>query len=298
MEQGINMVEKLPIIILNYNSSADCRKCVKFLQDQQGIKTEVIIVDNCSRPEERLAVDTMCKEYGATFLPVSENRGYNAGNNVGLRYAAEKGYEYALVANPDMEFPHPDYLAALVEKMSTMPEVVVMGSDIMSLEGEHQNPKKRGRDDWRKSFNWVGELFALRKKGQIPVWVENPHKSQFCSALNGCCLLLRLSFAKSIGFFDEHTFLYGEEPILGRQVELAGKKMYYFAEVQAIHAHVKSKEGSRAFCYKHWKHSRLYYVRAYSGFGFFGKAVAMLSIHLYFAALYAKEIIKKVRRER
>lgn len=25
--------------------------------------------------------------------------------NIGLRYAANKGYEYALIANPDMEFP-------------------------------------------------------------------------------------------------------------------------------------------------------------------------------------------------
>ena len=96
--------DKIAIIILNYNSSADCRKCIGYLKTQQDVKLEIIVVDNCSHEDERKAVETLCKEQGCTFIANNENRGYNAGNNVGLRYAAEKGYEYALIANPDMEF--------------------------------------------------------------------------------------------------------------------------------------------------------------------------------------------------
>ena len=47
---------KVPVILLNYNSSADCRKCVADLQRQEGVELEIIIVDNCSRKEKVLAV--------------------------------------------------------------------------------------------------------------------------------------------------------------------------------------------------------------------------------------------------
>lgn len=47
---------KVAVIVLNYNSSADCRKCVTDLKRQEGVELEIIIVDNCSRKEKVLAV--------------------------------------------------------------------------------------------------------------------------------------------------------------------------------------------------------------------------------------------------
>ena len=96
---------KVPVILLNYNSSADCCKCVADLKRQEDVELEIIIVDNCSRKEDASAVEQLAAEQGCTFIAAKENRGYNAGNNIGLRYAANKGYKYALIANPDMEFP-------------------------------------------------------------------------------------------------------------------------------------------------------------------------------------------------
>ena len=82
---------KVAVIILNYNSSADCCKCVADLKQQEGAELEIIIVDNCSRKEDSLAVEKLATEQGCTFIPAKENRGYNAGNNIGLRYAANTG---------------------------------------------------------------------------------------------------------------------------------------------------------------------------------------------------------------
>ena len=47
---------KVAVIILNYNSSADCCKCVADLKRQEGVELEIIIVDNCSRKKKVLAV--------------------------------------------------------------------------------------------------------------------------------------------------------------------------------------------------------------------------------------------------
>ena len=80
---------KVAVIILNYNSSADCCKCVVDLKRQEGVELEIIIVDNCSRKEDASAVEQLAAEQGCTFIAAAENRGYNAGNNIGLRYTIE-----------------------------------------------------------------------------------------------------------------------------------------------------------------------------------------------------------------
>lgn len=285
---------KIATIILNYNSSADCRKCIGFLKQQQGVEQEIVVVDNCSCKDDRKAVEALCNEQDCTFIANSENRGYNAGNNVGLRYAAEKGYEFALVANPDMEFPQTNYLATLLAKMQEDADIVICGSDIVTPQGVHQNPKKRGFDNLRNYFNWITEILGRNsKRKDNPEWIEDPTISEYCRCLNGCCFLIRMNFIECIGFFDENTFLYGEEPILGSQVEENGKKMYYTSDTLAVHAHLKSKEGTSTFCNKHWKHSRLYYVKRYSKLPWIKKRLALMSIRLYFISLKLKHYINR-----
>ena len=285
---------KVGVIILNYNSSADCRKCIGFLKQQKGVEAEIVVVDNCSREDDRKAVEEFCKESRCTFIANSENNGYNAGNNIGLRYAAEKGYELALIANPDMEFPQTDYIARLVEKMQEDENIVVCGSDIRTQEGVHQNPKRRGADNLKGYFYWIKDIFNKgKKRSDKPAGIEDPTGSKNCKCLNGWCILIRMGFSKEIGFFDENTFLYGEEPILGAQVEERDKKMYYTAETYAIHAHIKSKEGTKTFCNKHWKHSRLHYIRKYSKMPWIKRQLAILSMQLYFISLNIKHWIKK-----
>lgn len=275
------MKQKVPVIILNYNSSADCRKCVGFVRSQQGIELEIIIVDNCSRSEDRSAVAQLCDECGATFLPVSANKGYNAGNNVGLRYAAEKGYKYALIANPDMEFPHPDYLAKLVAQAEEQPGVVVWGTDIVTPEGIHQNPMMRD-GDWRSSFGWIREmLFRKNEKKEAYDFIDRHDENHYCAKLSGCCLLVRMGFIKEIGYFDEYPFLYCEEAILSRQVEQVGKRMYYIADLQSVHRHIASAKGNPIPRFRNWRRSRLYFYRRYSGDSLFWVLVASLSMSIY-----------------
>lgn len=82
-------------------------------------------MDNCSKEEDVIALRDLAQEQGCTLIENKENRGYNAGNNIGLRYASERGYKYALIANSDMEFPQPDYIARMVAKMEEDSDIAV-----------------------------------------------------------------------------------------------------------------------------------------------------------------------------
>lgn len=282
---------KIATILLNYNSAADCRKCIGYLQRQQGVEQEIIVVDNCSRSEEHDAAKAICDETGATFIANNRNSGYNAGNNVGLRYAVEKGYPFALIANPDMEFPQDDYLVKMLAAINADENIVVCGSDIVGIDGRHQSPMFRD-GDWHGCWGWVTSLF--KKKGtESDDFIDNFATSHYCTKVSGCCLLVKLSFVESIGFFDEYPMLYCEEAILSRQVESAGKKMYYTTDTQAVHAHRKSEKGNPAMRFKQWRRSRLYFIKKYSGDTAFGRFMAGLSIILYTTILTLAHYIKK-----
>ena len=272
---------KIATIILNYNSSADCHKCISYLKAQQGVEQEIVVVDNCSREDDRKAVETLCKEQSCTFIANKENKGYNAGNNVGLRYAAEKGYEYALITNPDMEFPQIDYLANLLAQMQEDEKIVICGSDIVGADGIHQSPMGK-EGNWRGSFGWVKDIFGNKNKNNDAYkFIDNYKESHYCHKVSGCCFMIRIPFLKEIGFLDENVFLYCEEAILSRQVEIAGKRMYYLATAQAVHRHVKSEKGDPVKRFKVWGKSRCYFIDHYSKDHWLGKQIAKLSMRLY-----------------
>ena len=275
---------KLATIILNYNSSADCHKCISYLKAQQDVEHEIVVVDNCSREDDRKVVEALCKEQGCTFIANNENKGYNAGNNVGLRYAAGKGYEFAMIANPDMEFPQTDYLATLLAKMQEDEDIVICGSDIVTPEGIHQSPMYKD-GNWRGSFGWIKEILGKKKKNDAYDFIDNYNESHYCHKVSGCCFMIRMSFLKSIDFFDEMVFLYCEEAILSRQVEMSGKRGYYLSTAQAIHRHIKSEKSDPIKRFKVWRKSRCYFIDKYSNDHWFGKQIAKLSMKLYVTTL-------------
>lgn len=253
---------KVAVIILNYNTFHDCCKCVSFLKRQTGVELEIIIVDNCSRADDVEQLRQLCKEQDCIFIENHENRGYNAGNNIGLRYAAEKGYKYALIANPDMEFPATNYIVTLVATISQDSNVVVIGSNIIDADGQRQSPRKF--TTYYEELFWIvnGLKKILGKKSSQILKPQN----QYCDILMGSCIMVDIDFIKKIGFFDERVFLYCEEPILGKQVAAAGKKMYYYHDITAVHAHHENTKGS--FVKRHdlyWR-SRWYYLRYYTNY--------------------------------
>ena len=280
-------------ILLNYNSMADCRKCVGFLKKQTGVDLDIIIVDNASQPADAQAVEALCRAEGLTFIANSRNCGYNAGNNAGLRLAAERGYRYALIANPDMEFPDPTYVARLAAELAANSQAVAVGSDIVTPEGIHQNPM--GADGpWTSQFGWVKELLRRRKpQGEVYDFIDNHRESHVCAKLSGCALLVDLRHLQALGFFDEYPLLYCEEAIFAKQAEQAGLQMRYIAEVQAIHRHIPSVKGDPRPRFRQWRRSRLYFIRRYAGYPWYGRLLASLSWSTYLGLLILATTIRR-----
>lgn len=239
------------------------------------------------------AVEQLAAEQGCTFIAAKENRGYNAGNNIGLRYAAEKGYKYALIANPDMEFPQRDYVRRLIEEMEARKEVAVAATDITSPELVHQNPMMPDPKGWLSSFNWVKGILNRPAK-ETPDFIGDYKTSHVCKKVSGCCLMVRMDFIKRIGFFDEQVFLYCEEAILSKQVEQAGLRMYYVANLQAVHRHVKSTKGNPRKRFKAWISSRLYFERHYNYQSFWNHFMKTIGWKSYLAVFCTGDYVRSI----
>ena len=275
-------MNKVAIVILNYNSSADCEKCVNFLLKQTDIELYIILVDNCSSIEETEKVESFCKKNNITFIRASENRGYSAGNNIGLKHAVELGYEYVVIANPDMEFHQTNYLSEMVNTMKNDSSIAVCASDIIDIEGRHQNP-------FYVNSYW-DDLFLehLKRTKTLNQDIGNAH---FCKAVHGCCMLLRSEFLKKVNYLDEKTFLYCEERILSQIVYAIGMRIYYFPDVQAVHHHIKSEKGNYKKRLRLMFVSRKYFYKNYTRIWFVARLLLYISwrMQLYLIPLLHKK---------
>lgn len=285
-------MENIAIVIVNYNSSGDCKKCIRTLKQQIDVNVEFFIVDSASKEQDVKDLQEYCEQKGFNFFASNENLGYNRGNNIGLRAAAKKGYKYALVCNPDMEFPDPIFLATLVRDFDKDKEIVAVGGNIVGLDGKPQSPMKAD-GNWMQSFNWIKSIW--NRKNDYNTYLDNPQKSHICSKLMGSCILIDLDFIQSVGFFDENVFLYCEEAILAKVIEKSDKKLYYNATTIATHAHKKHNKGNPAMLWKLWRKSRLYYYTKYSGYSAWGRFMAKLSVGIYVFSLLIAYRLRKCK---
>ena len=97
------MTSKVAIVIVNYNGWKDTVECLHSLEDITYKNFEVFIVDNASTDQ---SCEKLRKEIGkvsirATLIEETENKGFSAGNNIGIQYALEKQFDYFLMLNND-----------------------------------------------------------------------------------------------------------------------------------------------------------------------------------------------------
>ena len=256
-------IMKVMAVILNYNSTDDTENCIKWLSKQSYPNLMIVVVDNFSSVgvEE---LELFCNGRDVHFIKNTENRGYSAGNNVGLKYAEQCHCNYALLINPDMEIRNPEYVHQVIQILEKDSNIAVLGTDIVNIQNQHQNPMYEV--PYFKELFWPIELIGNKlKKNKLP-YLGDYKNSGYCEKVSGCCLFVRMDFIKQMGYLDETVFLYCEEPILAASVKRYGKKEYYVAGLTAYHMHEESVKGNQKARLNEFLKSRSYYLKQYSGY--------------------------------
>ena len=169
------MNRKVGIVVLNYKNYEDTIACLRSLAEITYPNTETIVVDNDSQNDSlehihqdllhrqvahiaiaESAIDTSSQIPEKTILLQSvSNRGYAAGNNLGIRVALARGADYILILNNDT-LVEKDFLEPLVQYAETHERVGAVAPKIVDTKGRIAPTSARRRPTLGHYFFFLG----------------------------------------------------------------------------------------------------------------------------------------------
>lgn len=254
------------IIVLNYNTWHQTEECINSvfatLSDEDGF--HIYLVDNCSQKPITSSVSQMIKNPKITFIKAEENKGYAAGNNLGLRQAREDQCDYYLITNNDIVFKK-GTIAGLINDVS-IGNIGMAGPKAILEDGRtqeiHLGCKMTLKGKYLYFLRKTPIKFLTKKFVNSYLLDVNTNEQKIVYGVSGCCFIMNASCFEDIGYFDEGTFLYEEEDIISVKMEETGWKTIYDPKLEVIHKHGKSTT-MKAFAYSCMIESEMYYLKKY-----------------------------------
>lgn len=255
------------LLILNYNSAglsaALAEKAAGFCCIER-----ILVVDNCSTDHSMEELYKRCTDSKIQIVRSEKNGGYAYGNNFGAKLFFEAGIEILFIANPDVDIEEADLKLILTafEKggYAVLTGVEYDGSGKISVPPVWA--QMRYRDDLLECF-YFGRTFLKRRK---PIPLNYNVSVQAVELVKGSFFAVRLKDFMDVGGFDENTFLFCEERILGKRMQTAGKKLGIVPAARYYHNHsttIDQQYRRRAQKIRMLYESRLYYHKTYTRIG-------------------------------
>jgi GT2 family glycosyltransferase len=212
------------IVVLCYNGVADTVACLESLQRLDYPRADVLIVDNASQDGTPAIIRDRFPD--VQVLETGANLGYAAGNNAGLRYALDHGYDYALLLNNDT-IVESRLISALVEATEADSRIGVVGPKILYHDRPDVIWSAGGLIDWRRGTSAMRGLDS-RDHGQFD-------ESLDMDFVTGCALMIRRAAIESAGLIDERFGMYYEETEWCVRIARAGWRIVYAPEGKLWH---------------------------------------------------------------
>lgn len=234
-------------VVLNWEGAGDTLDCLAALAAQTRQPDTVLVCDNGSRDDSLARIEAWAGTSGLdlvladpamppggprpplALLPLTENRGYAAGNNAALALARRAwGFDHFWVLNNDTE-PEPGALAALLACASATPGAGIIGSTVVHA---HDPARVQCAGGWRyhPATTAVSPVFgglALREA----VDRDEPRLDY----VYGASMFLAEWCLERIGLFSEDYFLFYEELDLCRRAQAQGVGLAWCRESVVRH---------------------------------------------------------------
>lgn len=186
-------------VVVNWNLADKTMRCIDSLVSSGLSLNHIIIVDNGSNDE---SVKSFHSRYGdiPTIIQNPNNRGFAAGANQGILESIKRNAEWIFLINND----------AYVDKsfFSNINKFLCEDYDIVSpIIYYHDQPNKI----W-----FVGDRLIPSTLFTYGLWKNKVDDGTLPELLeidfaNGAGMLVKRKVFESVGLFDEHLFMYGEE---------------------------------------------------------------------------------------
>lgn len=263
----------LSIVIVNWNVRELLRRCLASLVQGQapaaggcfaladGHTVEVLVVDNASTDG---SAEMVRQAYPQVQVIECENRGFAAGNNVGI--ARSRG-RYVMLLNPDTEIVGAA-LATLLDYMDAHVDVGVVGPRLVYGDGRPQSSRRRFPtpltgffestllQQWFPRNRWVSRYYVLDRPDDAESDVD---------WVVGAAMVVRRKAIEQAGLLDEGYFMYSEEMEWCRRIKAQGWRVVYLPAATVVHHEGRSSEQVVAARHIHFQTSKLRYYRQVHG---------------------------------
>lgn len=229
---------KVAVVLLNYNDSKNTIRFSKKLESFDVIN-KIIIVDNNSKLEGEVEKLSSLESEKIHFIGVKENKGYSYGNNVGLKYLDEIKYnpDYVIISNPDVDTSK-EAILKTIDYLENHEKCAVATPRMKYISGYARRAAWKRRKfliDVANSTR-ITELllYFLFKKGE---YTKDDYKKEnmIVDCVSGAFFIAKYDIFKSIGFFDENTFLFFEEDILNAKLYERGYNIAILNDCYFMH---------------------------------------------------------------
>jgi hypothetical protein len=210
---------KVFILILNYNGKETLKQCLQSVYQLNYPDFEVVVIDNDSKDGSIEEAKHLFSR--AHFIKNDKNLGFAAGNNIGIRFALEKGADYVWLVNNDAKVEK-DTLSKLIDAGEQRPKAGILSPLIL-----HTQTKNiwfgKGIIDW-----------ATMKTLHIspPTLLQSFTSEYIC----GCAMLIKKEVFRTIGLLNEKYFLYYEDADFSVKASRAGFELWTIPTAHVLHS--------------------------------------------------------------
>ncbi|MDZ7842669.1 MAG: glycosyltransferase family 2 protein [Gammaproteobacteria bacterium] len=258
-----------------------------------------VVVDNNSEDHsvDRLKEEVSSRKWEdwVTVVEADTNRGFGAGNNIGIRAVFAR---YYILLNSDA-YIHEGAIAQLLATAESDAQAGVIGPRLEWPDGSPQVSCFRAHSPLSElvSAARTRPVTCLLRRFEVPIPVDE--RSIEPEWVSFACVLLRGETVRALGGLDEGYFMYFEDADFCRRARDAGWAVRYEPAARTVHLQggsspVKADEASLARLPRYWYASRAHYFRKH--YGPFGLWVANLCWYAGRSISLAREIVGHKKR--
>lgn len=257
-------MEKISIILLNYNGFNDTKECINsIITNQENNKQfiyDIIVVDNNSSDNSVIELKKMnCIK----LIESKHNGGFAYGNNIGIKYALDNNADYILLLNNDTIITE-NCISKLYNKMKEYEDIGIIGSRVMFYDNKNLINYYDGK------INWFKGIATIKDKGKT--YKENNKQFIYTNFMTGCCMLIKRRVFNDVGLLPEEYFMYYEDVDFCVQVQKAGYKLGVCLDSVIYHKESSSSGGAGSPFAIQWNtRNRLIFIKKYKCCGILTK---------------------------
>lgn len=240
---------KFGYVCTNFNNASFTLAAVDSLLRNAGHEIEIVVVDNASERADVAKLQPLPHQHATvTVLESPTNLGYFRGLNLGIRHLrqARPDIHWIVAGNNDLLFDA-DFGDRLQQHAPALRAHAVISPDIVTLDGEHQNPhvisgistlREVFYDLYYSNYQLGRLIYALSK--MLPALSERQDERHWQTAQpiyqgHGSCYLLGPRFFEQFTELWAPTFLMAEEFFLSKQLKDVGQQVYYTPLLKVTH---------------------------------------------------------------